>query len=242
MARDFNTPRRYYGALLKLKLQTLRCANPDCKAEFTQTALNQWFCSDPCRLAERPWQPKIKAVFDEFDAFINRHGITRHAVIHTDLWNELTKPGKNNHRINKSNEKLRSRVATKLKMIMDRFRRGFYILADDGVHFQNPPWLPYCPIDHTYCRGAILPGDCPRRHPECAYTKNEWRLIYEHRGVYAFDMDKNRTRGLNRRKGTSLIGWRVAKKSDKPDDAPIREHAPTKPDPPGKTPRNDHGV
>jgi hypothetical protein len=176
------------------------------------------------------WQPKVKQIFDDLYAFCKKHSIPRAYIIPDPLWQNMCREARQYSRQNAS-DKLRSKIAVQFKMVMDRFRRGFYIVTAEGIQFQNPPWLPYCPVDHTYCRGVVLPHDCPRRHPECAYNTGTWKEILQTRGVYEIDVDKNASRNFDWRSAgsgarRSLIGYKVRKSNRaKPDDPSPRPDA-----------------
>jgi hypothetical protein len=216
--RDFDTPAKLRRAWFNAKLKTLKCANLKCRAEFKQKSTDHRFCSQVCMMTPRAWQPKVKQIFDDLYDFCKKHSIPRAYIIADPLWQDMCREARQYSRRSAS-DKLRSRFAVQFKMVMDRFRRGFYIVTQDGIQFQNPPWLPYCPVDHTYCRGVVLPHDCPRRHPECAYTNGTWKEICQLRGLYEIDVDKNAIRnfsghGGRGRGGRPLIGYKVGKSND----------------------------
>lgn len=234
----FNTPYGQYRFYHQLPVKEMKCAQPWCRKPFMQNAPVQIYCSYKCSHTAPPMPPRILKIFYEYQAFIEKHGIPSNRILQPLLWDYCILTNTRRGTIS-----LRSRVARQLKIIMDRFRRGFYVYGPDGVKLQNPPWTPFCPIDRTYCTGAILPGDCPRRLAECAYSKNNWREVLEARG-YELNMAPNRTRDFNRRSDRALLSYNTARnenlKPEKPDDDAIRQYAGSFTSPARKKSR--HGV
>jgi hypothetical protein len=220
------------------RLKVVRCASVNCNTEFKQNSLAHRFCEQCAKQrGEQPWQPKVKAIIDEFVKFCEKHGIPQRFIVDSETW-QLTVVRQGQYNVTDAK---RATFAKKLAFVMDRFRRGYYVLRKEGAVFQNPPWQPYCPVDHTYCRGAILPGDCPRRHPQCAYSKNDWFAILEIRGEYEIGLDKNHARVFSWGIRRPLIG-RGHQRGVQPDARAIRQHASALGDSQKPTAADGHGV
>jgi len=219
-------------------LKVMRCAHPDCQNEFKQTTYAQKYCVN-CRLgAIVPIDPKHQKIFDEFMAFCEKHAIPRHAVLPKKIWVQATRLRTSR---DSASTDFRGRLAKRLLFVMDRFRLGRYILDDEGIVFQNPPWQAYCPVDHHYCQGAILPGDCPRRHPECAYTKNDWLGVLQARGLYEISLGEDKPRRFGWGNRRPLIGH-GNHRNEKPDDAATHQHAGALADTQRQSAADGHGV
>ena len=218
----FDTPIGRYRYYLEIKLKWLECGRLDCHTRFKQNSPAQKFCSYECANISDPLPPRIQQIFDEYRAFTAAHGIPSPRIVQSELWAMVTMRNRNHGTI-----ALRSRVANHLKLIMDRFRRGFYVLWPDGVALQVPPWQPFCPIDRTHCTGAILPGSCPRRERGCVYSFTSWQLILETRGYYEIDLGANGTGNFDRRSGRPVLGYDASKRTGvdprQSDRPPIRQ-------------------
>lgn len=190
---EFETPRSRSAARLIRNLKTIRCC--DCKKPFKQSAPVQRRCSD-CRatFVENPWPGDSQQVFELFRRFCVKYKITRARIIAKDNWKRVFRTGS----YVVSSEKKRD-LANLLCRVMTRFREGRYAFLNGEVYFQSPPWQPICPTGALYCRGAILPGDCPRHWKECLYSETDWKKVCEFRGFYESFLVKNGERGDLRR-------------------------------------------
>jgi hypothetical protein len=128
-----------------------------------------------------------------------------------------------------------------VKIIMDRFRRGFFVFGPTALLYKTPG----SPFVRSIKRiaPALLPGIA--RAGTQAPTKTEWKAILEARGFYEADMDKGRVRNLDRRSGRPLLGYNSYKRNDvaakNADDSPIHEPSGAAVDHRGKT-ANDRRV
>jgi hypothetical protein len=217
--KEFDSPER---RRLELFLRAVKCVIcPMCKEEFRQNAPSQIYCED-CAEKPREWSAKIRAGFDEFEKFLEKHEIPRATIISPNNWVDLIRPTRKDRGGN--TDVSRGAALKKFNMVIDRFRRGFYVLFHDGIRFQNPPWQKFCPVDHTYCKGAILPHGCPRRFGACAYFKGDWDEILQARGVYEIDLSAD-GRGFYRSRVASrpLLGRGERRTAQKPDDDALHQ-------------------
>lgn len=144
-----------------------------------------------------------KKTLSEFVRFVKQIGIPRARIIHKLQWYDVI-----GNKVEKSTSSLRWRaeMVERLRQTMKRFRAGQYIVnAKGNIEFKNPPWKPLCPIEQLWCNGAILPGDCPKGHRECAYNKNDWKIILELRGEKNVDTGENSRGNSDRSKHRRLI-------------------------------------
>lgn len=191
---EFETPRSRFAARLIRNLKTIKCC--DCKKPFKQNAPVQRRCSD-CRatFVENPWPGNSQEIFEQFRQFCGKYKITRARIIAKANWKRVFRTGSNAVSAEKKGD-----LANLLCRVMTRFREGRYIFRHGEIHFQSAPWQPICPTGALYCRGAILPGDCPRHWKECIYSETDWKKVCEFRGSYDSTLDENRERSDLRRR------------------------------------------
>jgi hypothetical protein len=77
-----------------------------------------------CAEIFRPYAAADQKIFDEFRSFVAVHGVARERVLQPVLWDMCTVA-----KVGAGTISLRSRVANQLKIIMDRFRRGYYVFV-----------------------------------------------------------------------------------------------------------------
>lgn len=183
---------------LRRYLQTLKCAG--CGKLFKQTGLNQFQCSPKCI----PPMPLVYQLgFSLFKKFCENHTIPMYKLIDRQKWYDTVE------RKDWVSDNQRAKLLRLCEMWIKRFERGLCMVTPKGVEmtFSLTPYTPICPLKHHLCRGAILPGACPRYDSRCDLSKyrksvkeplKPWRLFFEMRGDHETYASENKQRNDSR--------------------------------------------